>query len=124
MPDNPTAADFTRVLQPWAKFARTYWWDDPARPDLGCFGSGYDSWGVQTNQKFVGAFGVLAADPGLDEAKAGVSREEILDRCLKALRFSIESHITGSHHCGDGRKWGHTWISVLGVERMMHGVKA
>lgn len=124
MPDNPTAADFTRVLQPWAKFARTYWWDDPARPDLGCFGSGYDSWGVQTNQKFVGAFGVLAADPGLDEAKAGVSREEIVDRCLKALRFSIESHITGSHHCADGRKWGHTWISVLGVERMMHGVEA
>ena len=40
------------------------------------------------------------------------------------LRFSLESHIAGSFHCTDGTRWGHTWISSLGVERMMHGVEA
>jgi hypothetical protein len=24
----------------------------------------------------------------------------------------------------DGKTWGHSWISVLGLERMMHGVRA
>src|SRR5690554_3369375 len=40
------------------------------------------------------------------------------------LRFSLESHIEGSYCCNDGEKWGHTWISVLGIERMMHSVEA
>lgn len=42
------------------------------------------------------------------------------------LRYSLESHITGSYHASDADdfKWGHTWISALGLERMMHGVQA
>jgi len=124
MNDTPTHTDFLRVLEPWPAFAEQYWWDDPERPDLGCFGTGYNSWGVQTNQKFLGAYAVLAADPDLDEQVAGRSREEILDKALRALRFSLASHVSGDHHCSDGTQWGHTWISALGVERMMHGVDA
>ncbi|MGI5817931.1 MAG: hypothetical protein ACOX9R_07505 [Armatimonadota bacterium] len=120
----PTAVEFIRVLERWPKFAERYWWDDPARPDLGCFGTGYNHWGVQTNQKYLGAMAVLAADPDLDEEAAGISREQILDRALRALRFSCASHLSGDHHCADGTQWGHTWISLLGVERMMHGVEA
>ncbi len=120
----PTPTDFIRVLERWPSFAERYWWTDPARPDLGCFGTGYNSWGVQTNQKYLGAMAVLAVDPDLDEAAAGISREQILDRALRALRFSCASHVSGDHLCADGTQWGHTWISGLGVERMMHGVEA
>ena len=119
-----THLDFLRVLEPWPELANAYWWDDPQRPELGCFGSGYNSWGVQTNQKFLGAYAVLAADPDYDERVAGCSREEILDKSLRALRFSLASHVSGDHHCSDGDRWGHTWISTLGIERMMHGVEA
>jgi len=124
MPSVPTDVDHLRVLQNWPVFAEQYWWDDPQRPDLGCFGSGYNSWGVQTNQKFVGAYGVLAADPQFDEDTVGYSREMILDRALRALRYSMASHVSAQHHCSDGTQWGHTWISLLGIERMMHGVEA
>ena len=75
----PTHLDFIRALEPWPKFAEHYWWDDPARPEIGCFGTGYNSWGVQTNQKYIGALAVLAAEPDLDEAAAGLSREHLLD---------------------------------------------
>ncbi|MFP4250877.1 MAG: hypothetical protein ACLFU7_14550 [Armatimonadota bacterium] len=122
--NEPTPGDFVRVLERWPQFAERYWWEDPERPDLGCFGTGYNNWGVQTNQKYLGAMAVLAAAPDLDEAAAGMSREQILDRALRALRFSIASHVSGDHHCADGTQWGHTWISLLGVERMMHGVEA
>ncbi len=116
--------DFLRTLEPWVAFSERYWWDDPARPDLGCCGSGYDNWGVQTNQKYAGAMAVLAADPDLDESASGLAREQILNRALRALRFSIASHVSGDHQCSDGTRWGHTWISALGVERMMHGIEA
>jgi hypothetical protein len=48
----------------------------------------------------------------------------LLDHSLKLLRFSLESHIAGSFKYSDGKKWGNTWISALGIERMMHGVEA
>lgn len=120
----PTHSDFIKHLQPWPAFARAYWYDDPRRPEIGCFGTGYNSWGVQTNQKFLGAMAVLGADPDFDAEAVGMSREEVLDLALRALRFSIASHISGDLTCTDGTNWGHTWISLLGVERMMHGVEA
>jgi hypothetical protein len=48
--------------------------------------------------------------------------EKALNRALAALRFSLASHLTGDFHCTDGTQWGHTWISPLGIERMMYAV--
>jgi len=120
----PSHLDYLRILERWPAYAERFWWNDPARPDLGCFGTGYNSWGVQTNQKYLGAMAILATHPELDEAVAGCSREAILDRALRALRYSLATHVSGDHHCSDGTRWGHTWISALGIERMMHGVEA
>lgn len=120
----PSPLDFVQTLQRWPRLAEQYWYDDPRRPGLGCFGTGYNSWGVQTNQKFIGAYAVLATDPRTDPQEAGCSREALLQRALSALRFSLASHVSGDHSCTDGTQWGHTWISGLGIERMMHGVAA
>jgi hypothetical protein len=124
MPSTPSHLDFLRTLEGWPRYAEQYWYDDPERHELGCFGTGYNSWGVQTNQKSLGAMAVLAADPETDEQAVGCSREALLDKALRALRFSLASHVSGDHHCTDGTQWGHTWISGLGIERMMHGVQA
>ncbi len=106
-------------LAAWAQHAEQYWHAIPGRPDLGCYGAGYNAWGVQTNQKYLAAMATLAvrgtAVPGLD-------RQWALERALAALRFSLASHVSGDATCTDGTQWGHTWISALGIERMMHGV--
>lgn len=115
---------YLRCLEPWVKAQEKYLYTPPQRSDLICYGTGYNSWGVQTNQKACAAFAVLATDPNFDEKRAGLSRETVLDYALKTLRFSLESHIEGNFRCTDGTKWGHTWISALGIERMMHGVEA
>lgn len=112
------------LLARWPAVAEKHWWASPDRPGLGCFGTGYNHWGVQTNQKYLGALAVLAAEPDLDEKACGMSREALLNRVQQALRFSLESHRAGSYHCTDGTKWGHSWISGLGIERMMHGLDA
>ncbi|MCD6361899.1 MAG: hypothetical protein J7M38_13665 [Armatimonadetes bacterium] len=124
MPRSVSDTDFIRVLERWPVSAERYWWDDPERPELGCFGSGYNAWGVQTNQKALGALAVLATHPDYDESVSGVGRDRLLEMALRALRYSCASHVSGDHHCSDGTQWGHTWISALGIERMMHGVSA
>lgn len=119
-----TAVDLPRVLHllnRWRQRAERDWYDLPGQPGLGCYGTGYNTWGVQTNQKYLSAMAVLATRG----AAAGVPQnacDHARERALAALRFSLRSHCSGDLACTDGTSWGHTWISALGVERMMHGV--
>ena len=115
---------YTQLLLRWLEHARMHLYTLPDHPDLTCYGTGYNTWGVQTNQKALSAYGVLATDPHADFSAAGTTREEVLDTALAMLRFSLRSHLTGDVRCTDGEQWGHTWISVLGIERMMHAVDA
>jgi hypothetical protein len=100
------------MLTRWMDYAERQWYPIPGRKGLGCYGTGYNNWAVQTNQKYLAALAMLAAN----------GNERALERSLAALRFSLASHKSGPFHCTDGTQWGHTWISSLGIERMMYGV--
>ncbi len=117
---------YIRLMEGWVKSAVKDIYICPDRPDLIYYGDGTNGWGVQTNQKAFAAFAVLATANELDEERTGMSRAELLKNALGMLRYSLESHIEGGYHTTDSDtfKWGHTWISSLGVERMMHGVVA
>lgn len=110
--------EYLDMLRPWAEAMKPYLFTPSDRPDLTYFGDGSGGWGVKTNQKAFAAYAVLAAMPG--------GEPKWLDTALAMLRYSLESHIEGSYHLTNGEdvRWGHTWISVLGIERMMHGVDA
>ncbi len=119
---NTKSKNYINLLIPWIKDSQQYLYTFPDRPELMCYGTGYNSWGVQTNQKALSAFAVAALDPDSDFTPYGLTREEVLEQAKAMLRFSLQSHIEGDYYCSDGEKWGHTWISALGIERMMHGV--
>jgi len=111
-----------QLLEPWPKFTERFWYDLPGHAGLGCFGTGFNNWGVQTNQKYLGAMAVLALDPATDTKAAGLSRDHLLARALAALRYSLATHTSGTVRRTDDTQWGHHWISGLGIERMMHAV--
>ncbi len=117
---NNKSKDYIRLLTAWIKDSQQYLYTFPDRPELMCYGTGYNSWGVQTNQKALSAFAVAALDS--DFSPYSLTSEEVLEQAKAMLRFSLQSHIEGDYFCADGEKWGHTWISALGIERMMHGV--
>ena len=106
----------------WAPFTEQYWWQSPDRPGIGCFGTGFNNWGVQTNHKYLGAMAVLASDDAPCD-RHGYSQEQALERAMAALRYTLGTHLTGNFDRTDGTRWGHTWITGLGIERMMHGVE-
>ncbi len=81
--------------------------------ELAYFGNGMDAWGVQTNQKALAAFAIMA-----DKTQ----KQSWMELAVKMLRYSLDTHLSGNRRMMDGHHWGNTWISVLGIERMMHAI--
>jgi hypothetical protein len=114
------------LIENWIRAMKPYVAEPFDRRDLAYFGTGTDIWGIQTHMKGFAAFAVAAGDPDTDFERCGYTRSELVEVALKMLRFTLESHKTGSYHCteGEGVKWGHHWLAALAIERMMHGVDA
>ena len=108
--------DARELLERWAEWAERHVHPDRGTPPLYGYGPGYLHWGVQSNWNYLAAMATLAATPGVRD------RERWRGRALAALRLALATHVTGDRTCGDGRQWGESWISMLGIERGMHGV--
>lgn len=106
------------MLNSWINYSQKDLYIPPERPDLMCYGAGYNGWGMQTHQKGFAAFATAATS----DMCTDISKSTLLAYSRKMLRYMLESHIEGSYYCVEGDKWGHTWISILGIERAMHAV--
>lgn len=105
------------ALKRWLKFAS----DNLLRhvsghPELAYYGTGESAhWAVQSNMNVVAALAVA----GVEEADPAM-----VERALSLFRYAMRTHVTGDLAATDGAQWGRHWISVLGAERMTHGVNA
>lgn len=116
-------AQYVRILEPWLRAANTqirFLTDDMAIYGLAQHGH----WYMQAHDTAFCAFAVLGTDPETDEARVGMTKEEMRKTALAMLRFTLRTHLAGGSVCTDGKPWGHTWISQLGLERMSAGVSA
>ncbi len=104
-------------LSVWFPASEDHFYPGGWDASLGYYGSGYNGWGVQTNQKYCSAVSVLAEHA----TDADIARRSA-ERALSSFRFMLASHHEGERACSDGEKWGHTWISVLGLERQLHAL--
>jgi len=105
-----------RLLERWAVAAEEYWHGTPDDSSPGCYGPGYMTWGVQSNWNYVGATATLATQSAIQV------HAKWQERALSALRFALATHVTGNQPGNDGKNWGNSWISMLGIERAMHGL--
>ncbi len=120
-----TSNSYVKILENWVQAASKYFYTPVDNPDIMCYGTGEShNWAVQTNMNAFAAFAVLVTSPDLDESIIAMSRKELLDITLKMLRYTLRTHLSGKDFCSNNKQWGHSWISVLAMERMMHGFDA
>jgi len=105
-----------RLLVRWADAIEPHWQPAEDDPSLGCYSPGYQHWGVQSNLNYAAALATLAAH------MPAAAENRWQQRALSAFRYALATHVTGRRPGTDGRPWGNTWISMLGIERAMHGL--
>ncbi len=107
------------LLRPWVKQAIAESYTPPKQPGHLVYGTGFGHWGIQTHQKAFAAIAVMAATT---RDKSEQSR--FTDAARRMLRYQIDTHYSGTLPGTDGLPWGRSWISALGIERMMHAMEA
>ncbi|NLG00443.1 MAG: hypothetical protein GX565_09875 [Lentisphaerae bacterium] len=119
----PLQRQYLALLEPWAKAAMTeIRFVDKETAVYGLGQAGH--WYMQAHDTAFCAFAVLGTDPNTDEARVGMPRAELRRVALAMLRFTLRGHVAGGGACTNGKPWGHTWISSLGLERMSVGIDA
>lgn len=105
------------ALKRWLQFAsETLLRSVAGHPELSYYGTGESAhWAVQSNMNVAAALAVA----GVEDADPAA-----VERALALFRYAMRTHVTGDLAATDGVSWGRHWISVLGAERMTHGVNA
>lgn len=120
-----TEKNYVDLLRPWLKVLPEFTRQSSFNPSLRYYGTGESAhWPIQSNFNVFAALAVLGTSPHLEDEKPAMPREEIIATALDFLRFGLATHLSGNDVASDGKQWGHHWISVLGLERMAHGVNA
>lgn len=84
--------------------------------DLTYYGTGEAGhWAIQSNFNVAGALAVL----GTTGENTSVCKDEVLELAMKLFRYNLATHQTGTQKCSCGNQWGRSWITVLGLERMI-----
>lgn len=117
-----TSRNYLELMVPWLKVMPQFLRHSPVGTWYGTGESAH--WSVQSNMNICAALSVMADSPELDELSPAVSRDEIRQTALELFRYAMRTHLTGDSVATDGKPWGHHWISVLGAERMTHGINA
>lgn len=103
-----------RVLLNWIKYSDKRFGEWNVRPDCGHFFGGSYWYGLETATTVL-VYAVAAASGKYDEKITGVSREEIISKAVKAIRYLGFTHDTGPEECVrekgrnphcSGMKWG------------------
>ena len=107
---------YLMMVQRWAPVGLSYFEDWPVRPNCGHFFGGCCWYGIDTSPP-VAALSAAAASPEYDERITGVTKDELRQIALKAIRYLCFTHDTGPEDCVrpanalavpvlHGTKWG------------------
>ncbi|MBN8218215.1 MAG: hypothetical protein J0L75_16350 [Spirochaetes bacterium] len=109
--------DWTRALPSYLRPSR--------RTPYQYYGTGESAhWPVQSNFNVAAALAVLGTHADYHPIDGGLDSNLLVKTALSLFRYGLSTHVGGPHTCTDGKQWGHSWISVLGLERMRHGLES
>ncbi len=102
-----TSEDYVRLLEKWNATARRWTHQVKGNEGLAYYATGgHEHWAVQAQCTAMAGIATLATAPELDEQRAGETREQLRERALGMLRYTLHTHMTGSETCTTGKAWG------------------
>lgn len=96
--DNEFTLRLKKMLSKWAKYANSYYKDWDVRPDCGHFFGGSYWYATDTSNTAL-VFALIASIPGYDENLTGISKDELISRAIKGIRYLGFTHDVGPDDC-------------------------
>ena len=95
------------------------WHDSAFDPQAGYWGDGVSAGneGIRAIGNMVFTSAALLKYSDLTNAE----RRELMDKAVRALRYSDATHITGTQKCTDGKQWGGSWQSGMWTSTLAFG---
>ena len=114
--ENDMSRRYLRIIEKWIPVGVDYFQEWPDRPGCGHFLGGVHAYGIETFSP-AEAFAFASTSPEYDEGAVGVSKGQLREMAIKAVRYLCYTHDTGPEDCvrpkvGYGRpqflgtKWG------------------
>ncbi len=96
--ENEMSRRYLRILEKWIPVGVEYFAEWPGRPNCGHFFGGCWWYGSETVSP-AEAFAVASISPEYDEASTGISRDDLRQMAVKAVRYLGFTHDTGPKDC-------------------------
>ena len=107
----PSLNEYSDLMQGFCEFALNN--IQPVSDAVSYYGTGEAAhWAVQSNFNVAGGLAVLGEY---------TDNRELIELALKLFRYNLECHKTGQRMAQGNHQWGGSWITVLGLERMVMG---
>ncbi len=97
-PENEMSRRYLRILEKWIPVGAEYFAEWPGRPDCGHFFGGCWWYGLDTASP-AEAFAVASISPEYNAAATGISRDQLREMAVKAIRYLGFTHDTGPKDC-------------------------
>ncbi|MBT4504678.1 MAG: hypothetical protein HOC74_43540, partial [Gemmatimonadetes bacterium] len=113
--ENDLSRRYLKMIEKWVRVGVDFFADWPERPNSGHFLSGCHWYGLETIGPAF-ALAVASTSNEFDGKTAGVSRDQLQEMAIKAVRYLCFTHDTGPEDCvrpdtgwGDPRNFGTKW---------------
>ena len=101
---------YVDMLVGYSRYAEGLWHE--STPNAGYWGNGVSGGneGIRAVANTALVYAVLLEKTNALDAG---ERQLYMDRAIAGIRYSAETHITGTRKCVDGKQWGNSWQSAM-----------
>ena len=110
---------YESIMLDCCRYSVRDWHDSAFDPQAGYWGDG-----ISDGNEGIRAIGnMVLTSAGLLKYSHlnDTERRELMDKAIRALRYAVATHITGTQKCADGKQWGGSWQSGMWTSTLCFG---
>ncbi len=117
--ENELVKTYERIMLDCCKYADRDWHESTFDSEAGYWGNG-----ISEGNEGIRAIGnmVLTSAALIKYSRLkGAEHQELKSKVVRAIRYAVATHITGTQKCTDGKQWGCSWQSGMWASNLAFG---